>query len=221
MVRHLRADGPVLRQTVRLTQPDNPPMDKGVNLHTKQGKRRKGKAHMVGWSKLTLLLIGCSPRVLARRPFYVIGQRRNPSHLLKQNGQIKWLERRHNKYRLFILWDPGTLHMFTHRRYIILFKYRMVRWWIHGTCIVPLSIQTGGTSILFLLIHWLNGHGRERYNLKRPLYNGDLLNDLHIGKPVTYIRLSSYAFGSSTFTKRQGICWKPNWTDGPRVRRVS
>jgi hypothetical protein len=34
-----------------------------------------------------------------------------------------------------------------------------------------------------------------------------LLNDLHVEKPMTYIRFSSYAFGSSTFTKRQGgIC---------------
>jgi hypothetical protein len=30
------------------------------------------------------------------------------------------------------------------------------------------------------------------------------LNDLYFEKPVTYIRFSSYAFGSSTFTKRQG-----------------
>jgi hypothetical protein len=30
------------------------------------------------------------------------------------------------------------------------------------------------------------------------------LNDLHIEKPVTYIRFSSYDFGSSTFTKRRG-----------------
>jgi hypothetical protein len=89
-------------------------------------------------------LISCSPRVLARRPFYVIGQRRNPGHLLKRNGQTKWLERWHNKHRLFILWDQGTFHPFTHRRHIILFKYGMVQWWIHGTCIVPLSIQTGG-----------------------------------------------------------------------------
>jgi hypothetical protein len=28
-------DGPVLRQTVRLTLPDSPPMAKGVSLHTK------------------------------------------------------------------------------------------------------------------------------------------------------------------------------------------
>jgi hypothetical protein len=42
----------VLRQTVRLTQPDSPPMARGISVHTKQGKRRKGKAnmtHMVGW----------------------------------------------------------------------------------------------------------------------------------------------------------------------------
>jgi hypothetical protein len=31
-------------------------------------------------------LISCSPRILARRPFYVIGQRRNLGHLVKQNG---------------------------------------------------------------------------------------------------------------------------------------
>ena len=31
----LRPDGPVLRQTVWLTLPDNPPMAKGVSLHTK------------------------------------------------------------------------------------------------------------------------------------------------------------------------------------------
>jgi hypothetical protein len=36
------------------------------------------------------------------------------------------------------------------------------------------------------------------------LYIGALLNDLHFEKPVNYIRFSSYAFGSSTFTKRQG-----------------
>jgi hypothetical protein len=40
--------------------------------------------------------------------------------------------------------------------------------------------------------------------MKRPLCIGALLNDLHFEKPVTYIRFSSYAFGSSTFTKRQG-----------------
>jgi hypothetical protein len=46
------ADGPVLMQTIRLTQPDSPPMAISVSLHTKQGKKRKGKAkmtHMVGW----------------------------------------------------------------------------------------------------------------------------------------------------------------------------
>jgi hypothetical protein len=55
-----------------------------------------------------------------------------------------------------------------------------------------------------------NGRGRERYNPKQPLYIGALLNDLYFENPVTYIRFSSYAFGSSTFTKRQGgICSKP------------
>jgi hypothetical protein len=33
----------------------------------------------------------------------VIGQQRNPGHLLKQNGQTKRPERRHNEHRLFIL----------------------------------------------------------------------------------------------------------------------
>jgi hypothetical protein len=71
---------------IRLTQPDNPPMARGVCLHTKKGKKRKGKAQMVGWSKPALLLISCSPNMLARRPFYVDGQQRNPRHPLKQNG---------------------------------------------------------------------------------------------------------------------------------------
>jgi hypothetical protein len=158
--------------------------------------------------------------MLARRLFHVIGQRSNPGYLLKRNSRTKWPKRRHNKHRLFILWDQGTLHPFIHHRYIILFKYGMVRRWIHGTCIVPLSIQTGGTSIIFLLIHWSNSHGRGRYILKRPLYISALLNDLHFEKPVTYIRFSSYAFGSSTFTKRQGgIGWTPKGApDGPALR---
>ena len=83
----------------------------------------------------------------------------------------------------------------------------------------------------------------EKDTIRNGLYIGALLNNLHIEKPVTYIRFSSYAFGSSTFTKRQGgICWTPNVSrgrsgpeagrsavrtvrgggaDGPRVRRVS
>jgi hypothetical protein len=193
---HLRADAPV------------------------QGKRRKGKAHIVGWSKPTLLLISCSPKMLAKRLFHVIGQRRNPGHLLKRNGRTKWPKRRHDKHRMFILWDQGNFHPFNHRRYIILLKCGMARRWIHGIFIVHLSIRQWGTSILFILIHWSNGHGRERYNPKRPLYIGALLNDLHIKKPVTYIRFSSYAFGSSTFTKKQGayVGHQKSLADGPALR---
>jgi hypothetical protein len=35
-VRHLRTDGLVLMRTVRLTRSDNPPMVRGVSLHTRQ-----------------------------------------------------------------------------------------------------------------------------------------------------------------------------------------
>jgi hypothetical protein len=49
------------------------------------------------------------------------------------------------------------------------------------------------------------------------------LNDLHIEKPVTYIRFSSYAFGSSTFTKRQGAYVghqkRPSGRSGPEAGR--
>jgi hypothetical protein len=100
---HLGANSLVLMWTVWLTQPDSPPMARGVNLHIKQGKKHKGKAHIVGWSKPVLLLISCSPNMLARRSFYVIGQQRNPDHPIKQNGRTKWPERRRNKHRLFIL----------------------------------------------------------------------------------------------------------------------
>jgi hypothetical protein len=117
---------------------------------------------------------------------------------------------------------------------------KMNPWYIYSPFVYP---GWGGTSILFILIHWSNGHGRERYNPKRPLCIGALLNDLHIEKPVTYIRFSSYAFGSSTLTKRQGAyvghqkgprgrsgheagrsavrTVRGGGADGPRVRRVS
>jgi hypothetical protein len=42
--------------------------------------------HMVSWSKQALVLINCSPNMLARRSFYVMGEQRNPGHPLKQNG---------------------------------------------------------------------------------------------------------------------------------------
>jgi hypothetical protein len=119
--------------------------------------------------------------MLAIRSFYVIGQQRNLSHPLKQNGQIKQPERRCNMHRLFIQWFQDAFHPLTHRRCIVLFKYGMVQRWTHGTCIVPLSIQAGGTSILHLLIHWSNGYGRERCNLKWPLCIGALLNGHPIG----------------------------------------
>ena len=83
----------------------------------------------------------------------------------------------------------------------------------------------------------------EKDTIRNGLYIGALLNNLHIEKPVTYIRFSSYAFGSSTFTKRQGAYvgdqiesrgrfgpeagWSAVRTvrgggaDGPCVRRVS
>jgi hypothetical protein len=145
---------------------------------------------------------------------------KKPRSPTKMKCRTKRPKRRNNKHRMFILWDQGTFHPFIHRRYIILFKYGMVRRWIHVTCIVPLSIQTEGTSIIFLLIHWSNGHGRGRYNPKRPLYIDALLNDLYFEKPVTYIRFSWYAFGSSTFTKRQWayIGHKKGLADGPALR---
>lgn len=145
-------------------------MARGVGLHTKRKRGRRGKVHimhMVGWSKLVLLLINCSPNILARRPFYAIGQQRNPNHPLKQNNRIKQPEGRHSKHHLFIQWCQDTFHPSTHRRYIVLFKCGMVRRWNCGTFIVPLPIQAGGTSILYLLTHLLDGHGRERCNPKR------------------------------------------------------
>jgi hypothetical protein len=102
-VRDLRVDGTVLMRTVWLTRSDSSPMARGVSLHTKQGKIRNGKAHMVGWSKPTLLLISCSPNMLARRSFYAIDQQRNPSHPLKRNDRIKRHEGQRNKHHLFIL----------------------------------------------------------------------------------------------------------------------
>jgi hypothetical protein len=160
--------------------------------------------------------------MLARRPFYAIGQQRNPGHPLKQNDQVKRPERRRNKHRLFILSCQDASHPPTHRRCIVLFKYGMVRWWTNGTYVLPLSIRARGTFILFLLIHWSNGHGQERCNPKRLLCIGALLNDHHIGlkKLVACIRLSSYAFGSLTFTKSHGhiLSTRNILVDSPALR---
>jgi hypothetical protein len=46
IVWHLRADGSMLMQTVWPTKPDNPPMDKGTSIHTKQRRGCRGKAHV-------------------------------------------------------------------------------------------------------------------------------------------------------------------------------
>jgi hypothetical protein len=122
----------VLIQTVLLTQPGSLSMARGISLHTKRKRRHRSKSHithMVGWSKLALLLINCSPNTLARRPFNCDARikQRNLDHPLKQNGRIKWPERRHNK----------------HRRYIVLFKCGMIRRWTCGTYIVHLRFRMG------------------------------------------------------------------------------
>jgi hypothetical protein len=88
-IQHLRTNGLVLMQTIRLTQLDNLSMARGIDLHTKRRRGCKGKAHvthMVGWSKTTLLLINSSPNTLTRRLFYAIGQQRNPGQMLKHNA---------------------------------------------------------------------------------------------------------------------------------------
>ena len=63
----------------------------------------------------------------------------------------------------------------------------------------------------------------EKDTIRNGLYIGALLNNLHIEKPVTYIRFSSYAFGSSTFTKRQGAYVEgkkePRERSGPEAGR--
>jgi hypothetical protein len=159
-------------------------MARGVGLHTKRKMRRSGKAHithMVGWLKVALLLINCSPNTPARRPFYAIGQQRNLSHPLKQNGRIKRSERQHNKHILFIQWYQDDFHPPIHRRYIILFKCGMVRRWTRGTYIVPLPIEARGTFIICLLILWSDGYGQKRCNPKKSLCIRALLNDHPIG----------------------------------------
>ena len=43
--KHPRMDGPVLKQTVWLTQPDGPAMARSINVHTKQKMVCRSKAH--------------------------------------------------------------------------------------------------------------------------------------------------------------------------------
>jgi hypothetical protein len=185
---------------------------------------------MVGWLKLDVLLINYSPNMLMRRLSHAVGQQSNPGHPQKQYGQIKRPKRRRNKCRLFIhpQWRQGTFHQPTHCRYIVMLKYGIVWGWTHITCIIPLLIRAGGVTVLCLLTHWSNSHGRERCNHKWPLCIKILLKDypIRLKKSMTCIVLSSYfrnkmtcemycfskgvgsarAFGSLSSTKRQGAC---------------
>jgi hypothetical protein len=51
-------------------------------------------------------------------------------------------------------------------------------WYMYSPFVYP---DWGGTCILFLLIHWSNDNGRERYNPKRPICIRALLKDHPIG----------------------------------------
>jgi hypothetical protein len=89
-------DGPTPTHERSGAQTDGLADSTGQSAHTqgrqpphKEKRGHRGKAnitHMVSWSKSALILINCSPNMQARRPFYAIGEQRNPSHLLKQNG---------------------------------------------------------------------------------------------------------------------------------------
>jgi hypothetical protein len=46
-IRRLRAEGPMLMQTVRPTKSESPPMDRGISLHTKQKRGCRGKISVV------------------------------------------------------------------------------------------------------------------------------------------------------------------------------
>ena len=69
--------------------------------------------------------------------------RDRPTKKLQSRAKTKRPKRQCNKHRLFIPWCQDTFHPPTHRRSIVLFKYRTVRRWTRGTCIVLLSIQAG------------------------------------------------------------------------------
>ena len=168
---------------------------------------------------------------LAKRSFYVIDQQINLVHPIKQNSWTKRLKRQHNKHRLFIMWCQDAFHPPTHRWYIVLFKYGMVRRWTHGICIVHLSIQTEAPPFYsFCSIDQMVM--AEKDAIRNGLYALELywmVTILDWKKAVTYIRFSAYAFGSSTFTKRQKAYVEPIFgqrtvlggADGPRVRRIS
>jgi hypothetical protein len=100
------ADGPAPTCERFGAQTDGPPIPRGVGLHTKEKKGTQGQSKHNTHGRLVkvgLLLINCSPNMLARRAFYTIGQQKNPGHPLEQNVRIKRPERRRNKHRLFTL----------------------------------------------------------------------------------------------------------------------
>jgi hypothetical protein len=174
---HLLADGPVLIRTVWLTQLDSPPMARGVSLQRKQGKKHKGKAHMVGWSKPTLLLISCCPNMLARRSFYVIRQQRNLGHPLKQNSP--------KGNATSIIYSSCDVRMVSTHLLIVdvlscsdMEWYDVDPWYMHN-----LFVYSGWGHLHSTpfdpLIKW--SYGRERCNLKRLLCIQALLNGHPIG----------------------------------------
>jgi hypothetical protein len=117
---------------------------------------------------------------MARRLFYVIGQQRNPGHPLKQNGPVKRPVRRRNMHRT----SCHARMLSTHLLIVDILSCSNMEWYDDEPMVHAYSLclfRLGGTSILFLLIHWSNGHDRERCNPKRPLCIGALLNDHHIG----------------------------------------
>jgi hypothetical protein len=208
-------------RTVWLTQPDSSPMARGVSLDIKQRKKCKGKAHIVVWAKAALLLISCSPNMLARRSFYVINQQRNPSHPIKKRSNkmaLKATQQASPIHPVMLGCFPPTYPSLIYCPIQIWDGTTMNPWYMHS----PFVYLGWGHlhSISFdPLIKW--SWPRKMQSETTFMHWGSIeWSPYWIEKQVTCIRLSSYAFGSSTSTKRQGhmLSARNDRADGPALR---
>jgi hypothetical protein len=130
-----------------------------------------------------------------RRLSHAVGQQSNPCHPQKQYGQIKCPKRRRNKCRCSsilsgdkVLSPAYSLPIYCHVK--IWNSMGMNPYYMYN----PFAYSSWGVTVLCLLTHWSNSHGRERCNHKWPLCIKILLKDypIRLKKSMTCIVLSSY-----------------------------
>jgi hypothetical protein len=152
-VQHLHANSPVLMRTIRLTQPDKPPMARGISLHTKQGNTQGQSTHSrlvkVGPTFDQFLSKYASKKaILCDRPTKKL---RSPAKTKPLNKTTRKVTQHASPiHPIMPTYFPPTYSSSMH--------YPVQMW--NDTTINPWYMHShfaysgwGGTSILYLLIH--------------------------------------------------------------------